>query len=135
MALGQRLGSHESLLRHINPDKWKARKDACWRAFLPTSDDNLLSVDRECLIEAKDSAEKYRAMRLARHFKPQKETWRISVSVANQINLQVLEDPILEEPHPNPAHASVDMRSLSKAEQVDAASVLCFHAALAVQLT
>lgn len=133
MVLGQRLGSHESLLRHINPEKWSNRKDACWRAFLPTPDE-LLSVDRECLIQAEDSAEKYRAMRLARQLRPQKETWRIAVSVANQISLPVFEDPILEEPHPNPAHASVDMRALSKSEKDDAARVLCFHAVLAVQL-
>lgn len=115
MALGAQLLPEENVLRHILPDKVNGDQ-IHWRAFKPTSD-LLLSVDREEITTVAAAVERLRQELAKKNQKPPSGVCMLSVVEISHVGLKTLADPINDGEYPNPAHASIDFRSIEENEK------------------
>lgn len=108
-----KLDTNETVLRNISPGLLTPEGLASPKAFGPTSDDEgLLSTDRAKL-RAPEETYRFRVESLMR---PSAGVLGLQVAEVVQVGLEVLEDPVTDEPL-NDAHAVIDFRPLSKQEE------------------
>lgn len=130
MALGARLQPSEAVLRHLFPARLRSGGIIHWKAFIPTPEDRLLSVDRTVLVSAEASLgnaiTRWRAR--GRQDEGPSSICRMEVRQIDLIGVGTHEDPITDLGDENPAHASVDFTSTNGDQEKDIARQLSFIA-------